>query len=103
MRGQVCIHVPASGCFLSNHPVSHKARTLKPIAEARTIEARVSHMIPSSTLIQWKTHGTEIGKKKKIFFMELFRKCCAFSKDAGPGFSGFFWAVSHKYQILFLD
>src|ERR1700730_13143511 len=24
MQGQVCIYVPASGCFLSNHPVSHK-------------------------------------------------------------------------------
>jgi hypothetical protein len=34
--------------FLSNHPVSHKARTLKPIAEARTIEARASHIDPSS-------------------------------------------------------
>src|ERR1700730_9211568 len=37
-----------SGCFLSNHPVSHKAITLKAIAEARTIEARASHMVPSS-------------------------------------------------------
>src|SRR3984893_11318898 len=31
-----------SGCFLSNHPVSHKAITLKAIAEARTIEARAT-------------------------------------------------------------
>ena len=41
-----------SGCFLSKHPVSHKARTLNPTAEARTIELRASHMVPSSTLIQ---------------------------------------------------
>jgi hypothetical protein len=34
-----------AGRRLSNQPVSHKARTLNPIAEARTIELRASHMI----------------------------------------------------------
>src|ERR1700730_12989827 len=38
----------SSGCFLSDHPVSHKAIILKPIAEARTIEARARHMVPPS-------------------------------------------------------
>jgi hypothetical protein len=99
MRGQVCIHVPASGCFLSNHPVSHKARTLKPIAEARTIEARVSHMIPSSTLIQWKTHGTEIGSKKKYFSWNFLENAAPFRRMLGRVSRVFFGpsATNTKY------
>jgi hypothetical protein len=45
-----------SGSFLSNHPESHKARIFNVIAEARAIEARVSHMIPSSILIRGNSH-----------------------------------------------
>jgi hypothetical protein len=45
-----------SGSFLSNHPVSHKAKIFNVIAEARAIEARVSHMIPSSILILANSH-----------------------------------------------
>jgi hypothetical protein len=45
-----------SGSFLSNHPVSHKAKIFTVIAEARAIEARVSHMIPSSILIRVNSH-----------------------------------------------
>jgi hypothetical protein len=45
-----------SGSFLSNHPESHKARIFNVIAEAIAIEARVSHMIPSSILIRGNSH-----------------------------------------------
>ena len=45
-----------SDSFLSNHPVSHKAKIFNVIAEARAIEARVSHMIPSSILILANSH-----------------------------------------------
>jgi hypothetical protein len=48
-----------SDSFLPNHPVSHKERTLKPIAEARTIEARASHIDHSS----FRNLSCEFGSK----------------------------------------
>jgi hypothetical protein len=58
-----CENAP-SDSFLPNHPVSHKARTLKPIAEARTIEARASHIDPSSFRnLSRKTKSCEFGSK----------------------------------------
>jgi hypothetical protein len=61
-----CVQGGLSGWFRSSHPFSTKARTLNPIAEAKTIEEIANHISHSSPYCLGNSGG-------EIWFQELFR------------------------------